>query len=158
MTRNEILKKRRVQMGLSEQDVCLATGLSVHEYADIEDYPTEIIAVTPLEDVKAICRVLALDLLEFLDVRCPFCGRGVSCQDEYLGPRNQLIRTQRERYGLSRRELADRLGFEEFAVAEMEQKEEFLESWSIDLIEALAKALNLPIQVLLSLRCPKCGR
>jgi hypothetical protein len=54
--------------------------------------------------------------------------------------------------------LADRLGFYENAVFEMEASEDFLERWPIELIRTLSRELLLPLQTLLDYPCPKCGK
>jgi DNA-binding XRE family transcriptional regulator len=73
-------------------------------------------------------------------------------------PRNELIRSHREAFGLTQDQLGDLMGFYSVAIVEMERDSDFLERWSIDLVVELAGYLGLPPQVLLGVRCKKCGK
>jgi len=59
---------------------------------------------------------------------------------------------------LSQDDLGDRVGFEPVAIVAMESDPEFLESWSVGLVQELAAVLGLPPQVLLGVRCAVCHR
>lgn len=158
MEPSETIKKRRLEMGLSQDDVYRATGLSWNEYFDIELHASEALTVAHLGKLKGICQLLELNLLDLAGVQCEFCKLGLSYSAAFLMPRNKQIKQRREERGLSRNELADRLGFHEIAVAEMEEKENFLEEWSVQLIQALSRELGIPLQVLFAYPCPTCKR
>jgi DNA-binding XRE family transcriptional regulator len=155
---HERIKRRRTELGIPEQEAAREVGITVDSYCDIEMHADEIRTVTHLGEVKRLCNLLGLAVPELFDLRCPFCDEGIGYSEDFLLPRNELVRRRRESMGLSVYELADLLGFHEVAVQEMERNEDFLESWSIDLIHNLSKEISVPLQVLLKIRCKRCGR
>ncbi len=62
------------------------------------------------------------------------------------------------RLGLSEGDLAERIGFDAGVVADMEKDPDYLDGWSVELTLSLASVLGVPPQVLLNVRCRKCGR
>jgi hypothetical protein len=59
---------------------------------------------------------------------------------------------------LTQGELADRAELFASAIERVEANADELETWTLDLIDDLADASRLPVQLLLRLRCPSCGR
>jgi transcriptional regulator with XRE-family HTH domain len=155
---NEAIRARRVELGLSVLELATKADLSVAEYDDIEDYADEATTVAHVRKLKLICQLLGLQLLELLGVPCDFCETHQRYSEDYRLPRNRLIASRRDALGLSRLELADKLGFYEQAVIEMEEREDFLESWSIELVSKLSGVIGVPLHVLLAIPCPRCGR
>lgn len=155
---NEKIKLRRKKNGLTDLEVAAQVGLTIHEYCDVEWHPDEIFTVTELREVKKLCEVLQLEFLDLFDMVCAFCDESKPFPQEYLLPRNELLRTTRTRIGLSAEELGDRIGFEEVAIIQMERDPDYLETWSIDLIKALSNETGVPLQVLLNVKCRKCRR
>ncbi len=155
---HEKITKRRNELGISVRDAARGIGVSLEEYNDIEGHADEISTVTHLSEVKQLCALLKCEFLDLFGMRCDFCTKSLRSDEELLLPRNELIRRRRELRGLSAFELADRLGCSEVAVEEMEGDEDFLESWSIDLIRNLAREIRVPLQILLKVRCKKCDR
>jgi transcriptional regulator with XRE-family HTH domain len=148
MNLNEIVKKRRIELGLTINEAAEKSGLSIHEYTDVEDYPDEIASVLQLRDLKSICKTLNIDIYEFL-------GNETECAERDQGDKadlvslNELVRQKRETANLTRIELGDRLGFYEEAIIDMESDPKFLESWSIELIKNLCAELKIPITVII---------
>ncbi len=156
MKPDEIIRRQRLALGLSKKDVYEAIGLTASEYVDMEEFPSEAILVPPLAVLKKLCKVLNVDLLELIGEKCQCC-QGKIQHLEYSGqPRHLLLARRREERGLSRKDFAEQLGFEEWVFVEMEQKEDFLEQRTVDFIRKLARKLALPVQVLLAYPCPKC--
>jgi transcriptional regulator with XRE-family HTH domain len=159
MKLNEQIKSRREELGLSDVDVARASGLTIDSYCDIESYSSELLTLVPLRNVKQLCTVLGVNLLDLLGVSCAFCEQPVPFQD-YQSPRNELVRQHRAREGWSLEELFGR--FKRMHWAEVEQELETnpdqLENWRLDMILELAEILRIPPQVLLGVRCPKCSR
>jgi transcriptional regulator with XRE-family HTH domain len=153
----EKIKMRRKELGLTDVEASKETGLSIYEYGDIEQHADEIFAVTSLSKVKEILRILKLDFFELFEIHCVFCGESQACVKEYALARHELIRKRREGKGLSREELGNRLGFYEAEIENLETYPDHLETWPIDLIKSLATELNVPIQILLNLKCTKCA-
>ena len=156
MAPNQIIKRKRIAKGLGVQQVAALTGLSVHEYEDIEQHADEALGVVHLNKLKAVCAVLGLDLLSLSGTTCAFC-EGRADRDNWQSPRNIVIQRAREHLGLSKVELGDRIGFEEQAIVDMEQDPDYLEKWSVELIQELASILGVPIEVLLRYPCGNCG-
>ncbi len=157
MRPHERIGARRRERGISETEAAQRSGISFNEYWDIEHQAEEAVEGADLWQVKRVCAALGLDLLELFDIKCAFCEEHQPFRQEYLLPRNDLVRKTREALGITASELGDRLGFFETSISEMETNPEFLESWSINLNLALASELKLPVQMLLGVRCRKCG-
>lgn len=157
-TFNQKIRKRRTELRLSDIVVAEKCGLSIHEYSDVEQHADEIMTAVPLKKVKQICDILSINLLDLLEIQCEYCLGKESYDSEHSLPLNRLISVTRTSMGISKDELADRLGFFIDAVDEMEEDENYLENWPIDIITNLSNELNLPIQILLGVRCDKCGR
>lgn len=157
MNINEKLRQRRLELGLTPEQVAKAAGITLAAYEDIEDYSNEIFELVPLAQIKRILSFLGLDLLEVFEIRCPFCVDNKKFVDEFQRPRNELLKLAREVHGLSRPDLARRTGFTQFEI-ETETDANRLEQWRLEMIEELSKTLDIPIQLLLSVKCKKCGR
>jgi DNA-binding XRE family transcriptional regulator len=149
---NKKIKSRREELGLDADDVADKIGLSSAEYYDIEAYANEIFMVTELRELKKLCSILKLNLYELIQLSPSF---PMKSEDEvrdinFSIPRNELILKRREKLGLTQEELGDILGFYEVAIVDMEQKEDFLESWTIYEIINLSKALKIPLDALVA--------
>ena len=149
---NEKIKKAREKLGLIDTDIVEKTDISIDEYCDIESYPDEIFTVTDLKELKQLCIVLGFDLFELfrLSPFFPFEKDDRNFEFAYKFPRHHLIKKRREELKLSEEELGALIGFEPIAIKNMEQDETFLESWTLELIVKLAKALRLPLDSLVA--------
>jgi len=145
VTANKLIKSRREALGLTDVQVAEATGLSIHEYGDIERHADEIFTVTELRQVRKLATNVGIELFQLFDLNCAFCEQQQSSQQEYSLPRNELIRRQRTALGLTQDLLGDEIGFEVVAIQDMETREDFLEDWSFELIRNLAKILKTPV-------------
>ena len=155
---NEKIRARREELKLSDIDLARSTRLSIYEYGDVEQHSDEIHLVVPLYHVKKICEVLRLPFLELFGFPCAFCGEGVPHHDDYWLSRSSLVERRRKALGISIDELGDRAGFKGLEMRNVETYTAHLESWAIDNILELSAALQIPGQVLLDIRCPRCGR
>ena len=155
---NEKIKLRREELKLSDIDVAHIARLSISAYGDIEDDPGEVQSLVALYEVKKICEVLRLPLLDLLSIPCAFCGEGVPHHDDYWFSRSELVQKRRQALGMSVEELGDRVGFEDWEIENVEKYTAHLESWDIDHILELCAVLGIPGQVLLDVRCLRCGR
>jgi len=158
MNVNEKIKARRQELRLTDVEVAKQVGLSIHEYSDIEMQVKEIYLYPALSKVKKICEVLKVDFLELFDLKCTFCEESNECLADYSLPRNELIRKRRKELGITQEELGDRVGFYEVEVQNLESKPNHLETWVIENINELATAINVPPQVLMNVKCKKCGK
>ena len=153
----EKTKKRRIELGLTESDISSRVGLTRSEYSDIELHEDELYTVTDLCRVKKICEILGFDLLELLEQKCVFCEEGVSLAEVFLLPLNELIANRRREMGISMDELGERVGFYKAEIENLEKNLTHLETWPIDYIKDLATAIDVPIQILINVKCSKCG-
>lgn len=157
MNVNELLRAHRAKLGLTEAEVARRAGLSLDEYRDAEQHEDEMLEVLHLRNVRLLCTALDLDPLDLLGVACAFCA-GADAGLVPGGARHEIVHSRRRALGLSQEDLAERVGFEVGVVADIERDPDYLENWSVELVLSLAHALGVPPQVLLSFRCPKCGR
>jgi transcriptional regulator with XRE-family HTH domain len=155
---NKKIKVRRQELGLTDVEVAKLAGLSIHEYSDIEMHVDEIMLYPGLNKVKEVLKILKIDFFDLFDMHCVFCEKDKQYIKDYLLPRNELIHKRRTEMGLSASDLGDRIGFEEVAVNDMEKDPNYLETWAIDYIKDLSRVIDVPLQILLNIKCTKCGR
>jgi hypothetical protein len=115
-----------------------------------------------------------MDFLDLFGVKCAYCGT-VDENGEELGAlrRNELIRRRREELGLSKEDLLAKAGWTDWfaRVGDQEWTQRFMRRYggiedSPDAIDELGfwdvkhenKVLKLPLQLLLGVKCSKCGR
>ena len=158
MDPNEKIKARRQEFGLTVVEVAKKVGLSIHDYGDIEMQVNEVFLYPELKYVKKICEVLKFNFFELFDMHCPFCEEGKQYLKDYSLPRSELIQKRRTEMGLSTSELGDDIGFEESAINDMEKDPNYLETWPIDYIKDLSRVIDVPLQILLNVKCAKCAR
>ncbi len=158
MNVNEKIKARREELGLKDSEIAKQISLTWNEYFDIELHQHEILQVVELRRVKTLCQVLNFEFSELFEMRCHFCEEGKQYLKDYSLPRNELIHKRRTEMGLSASELGDQIGFEEAAVNDMEKDQNYLETWAIDYIRDLSRVIDVPLQILLNIKCAKCGR
>lgn len=155
---NDKIKNRRLELGLKDLEVAYKSGLSIHQYNDLEDYPDYIFAAAPLYYVKKVCRALDIDLNNVFGISCVFCEDQQPYLEEYRSWRCTLVKVKREKLGLSTEKLGDEVGFYGSEIELIEKYPAHLESWVIENILELAKQLEVPPQILLDTQCLKCGR
>lgn len=151
------IKKRRENLGLSYTYVASQINQSQASYWDMEMDKTEVFSVTPLSSIKALCKLFSVSFFDLFGLRCDFCQKGKPFDQDYLLPRNELIKKRREALGLSREELGDRVGFYEIAIISMEEDPDYLETWVLENIIHLGKELKIPLQILLGEKCDICN-
>jgi transcriptional regulator with XRE-family HTH domain len=149
MPPNEIIRTRRELMGITKEEVASYASISLMEYYDIEGYGDEAYTVVPLGVMRSICKRLNLDLLSLFGIEDANHANDEMDISLFKLPRNELILHSRTKLGLSQDDLGDRIGFETVAVEDMERDPDFLERWSIELIQNLANALEIPVYLLL---------
>jgi DNA-binding XRE family transcriptional regulator len=153
---NEKIKAHRQELGLKDTDVAQQAGMTIDSYWDIEHHTDEIFTVPSLAEVRMLCTILGLNCLELFALPCAYCEGGRIGANDQL-PRNELIRKRREELGLTTDELADQIGYYGMSIEAIESGDlAHLDSWVIDEVLHLATVLNLPPQLLLGFKCPKC--
>lgn len=157
MTANEKIKLRREELGLTDSEGARLSGLSIYEYGDVESYKDEIFNVVPLYHIKKLCLGLKVDFLTLFEMPCAFC-QGDKYLMDYILHRNELIKKKREESGLSIETLGDKVGFFPIEIQNLETYTAHLESWVLDNIFKLSSVLKIPSQILIDVKCPKCGQ
>ena len=155
---NERIKLRRMELGVTDVALAKEVGLSIEEYSDVERHADELFSTVELHTAKKICESLKLDFFFLLKMRCAFCEEGRPYSDEYSRRRDELIRIRRNQLGLTVEALGDCIGFETVAVNNMESDPNYLETWPVRFIDDLADALDVPLQILVSVKCESCMR
>lgn len=155
---NEKVKAQRESLGLSKAEVARSSGMGLDNYFDIELYPDELISLVPLRSLKKLCEVLQLNPLALLSVPCAFCEEGRDFEGGYRLPRNELIRRCRTALGLSTDALGERVNYNAVEIQLLEADEEYIENWRVNDIRDLSAVLAVPLQILMQVRCQKCGR
>ncbi len=153
---NAIIHAKRTALGLTDSEVAIRAGLSPSEYFDVELHEDEAFKVVHLGSMRKLCHVLHLDLLDLFGIQCAFCDTGPVADP--VRSRNEFVRGRRMELRMSEEELADRIGFDAASVRDMEQKPGYLDDWSVELVLTLAHALGVPAQVLLGVKCSRCGK
>jgi DNA-binding XRE family transcriptional regulator len=154
---HEIIKASRVRLGLTEDEVSKRAGISWNEYFDIELNPKEALEVARLGQVKRVCEVLGLDVLDLFDISCAYCGPNTDNPCGEQGSRSRLISRRRTELGMSVEGLADRIGFDPAAIRDMEMDPMYLDRWPVELVLELSGVLDIPPQRLLGVKCMQCG-
>lgn len=155
---NKVIESRRKELGLSEQQVADSIGVNLDSYFDIEWHADEIRRGLELRQVKLLSQTLGLGIFELLSMQCVFCDESTAYLEEYSLPRHELITVLREKEGLSQEELADQSEFYAYAIQAMESDPNYLELSPVEDIRDLVAPLKIPLQILLGVKCQKCGR
>lgn len=155
---NRVIKSRRKELGISEQQVADSIGIELSSYYDIEGHADEIWRGVWLRQIKLLSSTLGLEMFELLSMECAFCDGRTAYLEEYRLPRHKLIKVLREKEGLSQYELAERSDYYEKGIQAMEHDSEELERAFVEDVQDLVAPLKVPLQILLGVKCQKCGR
>ena len=155
---NEKIEKRRIELGLTDTEVARQADMSIYEYGDIEHHSDEIYTLVELKRTKKLCLILHMDIFDLFNMRCAFCEEGDQYLQYYSETRDIIIKKKRKELCLSEEQLGDLIGFESKAIIDMEQYKDYLETWPIGFICELSELINIPIQILIAVRCTRCGR
>lgn len=91
-------------------------------------------------------------------MECAFCDGRTAYLEEYGLPRHELIKVLREKEGLGQYELAALSDYYEKGIQAMERGPEELERAFVEDVQDLVVPLKVPLQILLAVKCSKCGR
>lgn len=158
MSVNDTIRCKRLELCYSEGEVARVMGITIHAYCDMESYTEEITTVTQLKQIRKLVEFLELGFYQLFDIKCRFCSNDIEYNKDFGLARNELIKLKRLKTGLAPYQLGNKIGFYAKAVHDMENDPDFLESWSIELIQKLSDELKIPLQILLKISCKKCNR
>ena len=145
----------RERLGLSQLDVSRETGITISEICDIEDYDNEIYSVSDIEDVKKLLTFLKLNFMDFFNIKCVFCSGKYSVCECFF---EDLFENKMNENSLTIKKLANSVGFEEIVIKKIKYDKSYLSKWSLELVKDFSEAIDIPIQILLDLKCPKCKK
>lgn len=155
MTWSKKIITARERLGFSQLEVSEKTGISIHEICDIEQHEKEIYTTTDIEDIKKLLSLLELDFMSFFNIDCVFCSGDDSLYEINFG---DLVERKMVEKCMNSKDLAEILGFEETVIDKIKHDKSYLNKWSFELVCDCSKALGIPVQVLLNLKCKKCRK
>jgi hypothetical protein len=123
---------------------------------------------------KKVYDALQLNMLDVFEIECAFCRGDEGAWTELAAlPRHQMIKRRREQLGLSFWDLPTRLGYaswfktsrDDHAVqsymkrmGSLEDTPDAVDDFVFMEVVDLAAVLEIPLQLLLGVKCSKCGR
>ena len=128
------IRERRKQLGLTDTAVADASGLTIHQYDDIEQHPDELISNVALGKAKRVCSTVGLELRRLLELPA------TRSRKETV---SALIRKSRQAQNLTVSEVAKHIGFADEVIHSLEQRDEFAETLPVSVLFELEKALGL---------------
>lgn len=140
MRPNDLIRKKRLELGLDEAVVASRAGLTVAEYSDMEDYDDELYTVVPLIKIKRVCGELGLSLNDLFDLQAD--GRFPA----------DIVKQKMQDMNMSVEDVSDFVGMTEEAIRDVARDVANAESWVMEPLLDLAKFLHLkPGNILASL-------
>jgi DNA-binding XRE family transcriptional regulator len=155
---DEKIKARREELGLSDVEVAKVIGLGIAWYGDIEDDPKEIVTTVELSKIKQLCEILRVHFFDLFDMKCAFCQENQQYLPEFSLSRNELLYRRRTIMGLSEEDLGDQINLYAWAVKKLEAEPNELETCILETLQDLSRVLDIPLQVVLNVKCGKCNR
>jgi DNA-binding Xre family transcriptional regulator len=136
---NNVIREKRLGLGLNQRDLAVACGMSEHEYRDLEDYDDEFYMVVKLSDIICVCNKLGINLAELF---------GFSSVGGILPTDAIYKRMQEKRVSISK--LSDVIGIEESYIDKIKSNLVKIEEWVLDPILSLSKHLEINLGTLLN--------
>lgn len=130
-----VIRERRKELGLDDTFVSKRSGLSIHQYADVEQHPDEFETAISAKTAMEICAVLGLNVRDVLGLP--------QTRSAVAQSASTVMRTARERHGLSESTLADRIGFDEDTIHSLEASPDKIYSLPLVVIFDLERELGL---------------
>jgi hypothetical protein len=170
---HRVLAERADELGIDDRQLAAQADVDPRRAADALANDIDLEAILSVAEVKRMVRVLDLDFLTVFGIPCAFCPEKDGRLMELRAlPRNELIARRRQELGLSYEDLLAKLGiidwFHKHADSPWAQKRmqlwramedgpDSLDDLSLDQIRLLNKVLLVPTQLLLDVRCSRCG-
>jgi hypothetical protein len=132
------LRACRERQALSITEIASIVGLSIAEYCDLENVPSEWRMVTPLLKIKVLVRLLKIDMSNVLT------ADGSRYLFPEYGDASEVIKINRGKLGLSPEEFADKVGFHPAFCTIVESHSSGLELYPAEVSMLVAGVLHLP--------------
>lgn len=129
------IRDRRRKLGLQDVAVAKSSGLSIHEYGDIEQHADEFETAISTGTARQVCHVLGLELRSLLGLP--------KVTSKEMRDISELIRNAREAQKLSQLQVADRIGFNEDTIRSLESTPAFVDTLPLKVLYELEDALGL---------------
>lgn len=141
---HRLIRQRRQQLGIGEGEIARRIDVSVMEYHDVEAYEDELTMVLPLKNARALAAILGFDLASLYGLNV-----GAANQVANNKPRHAIIAEARNRLGVSTKEMADGIGFDEVFVVRIENDASEFDDCPYEVLRIVASYLKLdPIGLL----------
>lgn len=135
----QIIRNRRLELGLSDVDVAEKLGVTVSGLGDIELHDDELETAVSLGTVRRLCSLLGLPLQQVL--KMPTGEPSRVFEEQRPG---EVVRQRREQNGYSRLDLAERVGFDEATIESLETTPSFGNTLPIFLLKDIEATLEFP--------------
>ena len=135
---NEVVTKRRDELGIDAVELADKCGLTISGYSDLEDDESEFYMVITLDKLNKLCSELKIDLINLF---------GFDLCDENLS--DGFIVERIERLGLDIRRVSDEVGITEDAIKLAVTNVSSLSGWVMDPIIDLSKTLDVNVSCLI---------
>lgn len=171
---HEVLAKRARELGIDDRVLAARAQVDPQRAAYALESDIDLEAVLSVGEVKRMLSVLELDFFDVFGMPCAYCRRDDEPFAELRSlPRDALLAKRREKLNLSPEGLLAKLGvttwYEEnsertWAQNRMRQWRAIedgpgsLDDLSLDQVRLLNRVLLLPLQLLLGVHCPTCGK
>ncbi|MGV7222678.1 MAG: hypothetical protein ACQ9MH_14265 [Nitrospinales bacterium] len=151
MAINENIKSRRKELGLDPLEIAKQMDFTDCSYYDIEDYEDEIYSSIDLKEVKVLCSILKLDLIELLKLDQRLCKKIGSDKSKEICKfsRTELMKNARKKLGLSTSQFGGNVNLSESKVIKLEKESGNFEGLAIFQLDACADGIDVPIEWLL---------
>ena len=136
MSINSTIRQRRLDLGLSEQDVAQSLDMSVSSYCDLEAYQDEWLDVS-LGQLRKLSQVLRFDIFTSIDSQ----PAPSTPPERRAGLLTDALRAA----GTSASEISDQINVQESNVEEALTQDHALEGWPMSFVIALCEKLRLPL-------------
>lgn len=157
MNVNERIASRRQECDLTDTEIADRIGIPVDLYEDMEKDEDELYTLVKLSVIRDLCEVLALDYFDLFDLKCAFCDGGLKYEEAWSLPRHELLKRRKMAMHLSDEKLGNRISLNLAGIASLQSDETFLDAWPLYAISDLASAMSIPLQILLNVKCRRCG-
>lgn len=135
MKTNDLIRAKRQTLGMSDEEVARAAGISVDQYGDVEQYPDEFASSLTLSEARNVCAILGIEIIHLAGLD--------SVHSKKICNRAHLIKSKRELKKMSAINFSSKLGFDISTVQIMESDKDFLEAWPLDLVLQVASVLEI---------------
>jgi transcriptional regulator with XRE-family HTH domain len=135
---HKLIQQRRQQLGIGEGEIARRIGVSHMEYYDVEAYEDELTMVLPLKNARALAAILGFDLATLFGLDAPAPSQSANNK-----PRHVILVEARNRLGVSVKEVADGIGFDEIFVENIENNSEDLDACPYEVLRSVAQYLKL---------------